>query len=140
MKPEELPVIPKYVADYLEFAKKDASLIQVMETASVINRWITMKKEFDWILANDETFARAWLDGYRLAEEPLYYALCKGHELTLDSYKNLGLYRGTRSPMYISYKHPLNDKFVIKMSKSQWNELGINDSNANFVKVEEIEE
>ena len=137
---QELPVIPKYVGDYLEFAKKESSLIEVMETASVVGGWPAMKEEFDWISANDEVFARAWLDGYRLAEEPLYYALLTGHELTLDSYKNLGLYRGTRSPMYISYKHPLNDEFVIKMSKSQWKKLGINDSNANFVKVEELEE
>ena len=70
---QELPVIPKYVAKYLEFAKKEASLIQVMVTVS--EGWPTMKKEFDWISENDETFARAWLDGYEVKEEPLYYVM-----------------------------------------------------------------
>lgn len=73
---------------------------------------------------------------YRI-EEPLYYALVKGHELILDSYKNLALHKGARSPLYISYKCPLDNKFVVKMTKAEWSELGVNDSNADFARVEE---
>lgn len=72
---QDLPVIPKYVAEYLEFAKKEASLIQVMVIIS--EGWPTMKKEFDWISENDEIFARAWLDGYEVEKEPLYRARLK---------------------------------------------------------------
>lgn len=136
----EVVVIPKFLADYLENAKKEISLLRVFEIANGLNELDMWRKEYNWIRLYHLDFARAWLDGYKLIEERVYYALFKGHELTLDSYKNLALYKGTRSPMYISYKHPLNDEFVIKMSKNQWNELGINDSNANFVKVEELEE
>lgn len=134
----ELPAIPKYVADYLEFAKKESSLIQVMETTSVIDGWITMKRVFDWILANDETFALAWLDGYRLAEEPLYYALVKGHEL-VDIDGVYWIYDKNNDDVFISGLHPLDDNFLKAMSKSEWIKLSINDSNANFVKVEEVE-
>lgn len=67
---QELPVIPKYVAEYLDFAKKEASLIEVLVIVSV--GWPTMKKEFSWILANDEAFARAWLDGYEVEEQKYY--------------------------------------------------------------------
>lgn len=137
---QELPVIPKYVGEFIEEVK--ASGDRLDDAFSILRGIYHQSKTADWVAKenrNSETFARAWLDGYTVADEPLYYALFKGCELRLDSYKNLALYRGTRSPMYISYKHPLNDEFVIKMSKNQWNELGVNDSNANFVKVEEVE-
>ena len=75
---QELPVIPKYVAKYLEFAKKEASLIQVMVIVS--EGWSTMKKEFDWISENDEIFARAWLDGYEVEEEQKYYVSARAEE------------------------------------------------------------
>ena len=35
----------------------------------------------DWIIGNQEKFVRAWFDTYKIEEEPLYYALIKGHEL-----------------------------------------------------------
>ena len=144
-RPEKV-CIPHFVADYIKTCKEedDILLCQAISRGCFGSVGYTIDtRVIRWFMTGGdacvERFARAWVNGYKVEEEPLYYALFKGCELTLDSYKNLGLYRGTRSPMYISYKHPLDNEFVIKMSKSQWNELGINDSNANFVKVEEIE-
>ena len=65
-------VIPKYVAEYLEFAKSDVPLKRVMEIANVSDEWPEWRKEYDWISANDETFARAWLNGYEVEEEQKY--------------------------------------------------------------------
>ena len=74
---QELPVIPSYVAEYLEFAKSDVSLMRVLEKASRRDEMLFLKweKEYAWISTNDETFARAWLDGYTVAEEQKYYVL-----------------------------------------------------------------
>lgn len=133
---QELPVIPKYVAEYLEYAKKHGSLIKVMELASISGDGLTMKEEYDWISANDETFARAWLDGYEVEDEPLYHALIKGHEVSnfYDIYWN---YDKSDDGVFVSRLHPPHDNFLNEMSKEDWNKLGINDSNADFVKVHE---
>ena len=75
---------------------------------------------------------------YRI-EEPLYYALIKGHELIADedawacNYWNLSVLDGRVFPSDESSKDGL---YLTKMSKEDWNELGINDSNADFVKVD----
>ena len=64
-----MPVIPIFVADYLCRAKADVTLMRVLEIANTRNELPKWKKEYDWISANDETFARAWLYGYKIEEE-----------------------------------------------------------------------
>ena len=132
---KELPVIPKYVAEYLEYAKKHGSLIKVMELASISGGGITMKKEYDWISENSETFARAWLDGYKVEEEPLYHALIKGHEL-VDSYDIYWNVDRSDCSVFVSSLHPFHDNIITEMSKEAWNELGINETNADLIEVD----
>ena len=69
-----------------------------------------------------------------VVEEPMYYALIKGHEVTdgYDVYWSCDKYD---SSVFVSRLEPLHDNFITEMSKSEWNELGINDSNADFIKV-----
>ena len=72
-----------------------------------------------------------------------YYALIKGHELVNDEgewatkYWNLWVSEGCVFPYD---KSETTDDFSIIMSKEDWNKYGINDSNADFIKVEEEEE
>ena len=79
---------------------------------------------------------------YRI-ETPLYCALIKGHELMVDKgdwtfkYWKSDTSNGRVFPSHRLINH---DDFLTEMSKEDWNELGINDSNADFVKVEEMEE
>ena len=76
--------------------------------------------------------------GYRIEKEPKYYALVKGHELIPDDtrrYWNLDT-DGT----FLSDRHTVYGWKVTKTSKSEWNKVGINDSNADFVKIEEEQE
>ena len=81
-----------------------------------------------------------WLDGHEVKEEQVYYALVKGHELVTDEgdiackYWNLRVPTGDVLP---SNRYSRRGEFLVKMSKSEWNKLGINDSNADFVKVSE---
>lgn len=70
---QELPVIPKYVAEYVNLVKIDIPLMKILAVANRRNELPEWKKEYDWISANDEMFARAWLDGYTVAEEQKYY-------------------------------------------------------------------
>lgn len=131
---KELPVIPEYVAEYLEFAKSDVPLKRVMEIANTRDEWPKWRKEYDWISANDETFARAWLDGYEVEEEPLYRALIKGHEL-IDSAKSYWYFNKAVDGVFISNVYNKYNTLLWEMTKSEWNEVGINDSNADFVEV-----
>ena len=74
--------------------------------------------------------------GYRI-ETPLYCALIKGHEL-IDTGKVYWDYDKSNDIVLISELYSLPDNFMTEMSKLEWNKLGINDSNADFIKMEEI--
>ena len=64
--PEDLPVIPKAVSDYINDAK--ASHYELLDAMA---KWTLDQPVFDWIHENSDAFARAWLDGYEVeANEP----------------------------------------------------------------------
>ncbi|HFK7089682.1 TPA: DUF1642 domain-containing protein [Listeria monocytogenes] len=70
-----LPVIPQFVADWIEYCKKHCWVLsEALRPAYEDNR---MPEEvMDWFEdchENQELFARAWLDGYEVEKEPLYY-------------------------------------------------------------------
>lgn len=135
---QELPVLPKYVAEYLEFAKSDVPLKRVMEIANVRDEWPKWRREYDWISVNDEAFARAWLDGYEVEEELLYHAMVKGHKLLVN--KNASVYWNydtTDNDVFLSNLDSEDGRYLNELSKEEWREFGINDSNADFVKVHE---
>ena len=69
---QDKPVIPQFVADYLDFAKSDTTLMRVLELANTRDEWEKWEKEYDWIEENHELFARAWLDGFTVEEEQKY--------------------------------------------------------------------
>ena len=77
---------------------------------------------------------------YRV-EEPLYCALIKGHELIIGedelnySYWNLDTHDGDVFP---SNRCSYRGRFLNEMSKEDWNKIGINDSNADFVEVDGV--
>lgn len=67
--------VPQVVADWIEYFKKtgDWDLFQAMDYLfgkKEIREWIEYKN-------NQETFARAWLDGYEVEEEKRYYVRFK---------------------------------------------------------------
>lgn len=59
--PEDLPVIPKVVGEYIEDAK--ASHYELLDAMA---KWTLDQPVFDWIHENSDAFARAWLDGYEV--------------------------------------------------------------------------
>ena len=69
--------------------------------------------------------------------EPLYYALIKGHELSSNESKYWNSEVYDSGDLFIGQKGP-RAKCVNRMTKENWNRLGINESNAEFVKVGEM--
>ena len=91
----EKPVIPQFVADWIEENKSSFSNLYNVYS------WLSFKKNAVafWANENLDEFARAWLNGYSVIKEPLYWVnvpngdridlkLCKTpeNEIVLDSF------------------------------------------------------
>ena len=101
--------IPQVVADWIEWTKKDGldlqdamNLISGEENEKLL-RWFYHE-------SNQETFARAWLDGYEIEKEKRYIVKVKGveeshkylnHRISLDSW----FFSGESEPLDFSVKH-----------------------------------
>lgn len=74
------PVVKQFVADWIEVCKEHlTSSLYLAMTPSFLkanNQGIELTI---WIKKNEETFARAWLDGYEVEKEKRYLVKVKGH-------------------------------------------------------------
>ena len=72
------PVVPKFVADWIEYAKfEDYHLLGAMDSIAISGR----KNLDEWFRGDDDNmdiFARAWLDGYEVEKEKRYRVKMKG--------------------------------------------------------------
>ena len=80
------PVIPQFVADWIEEKRDEGwELAQMLLQAGLNEQYGR------WVVDNQDTFARAWLDGYEVKKESKYIVkvkgLCENHE-TLNREKN----------------------------------------------------
>ena len=64
--PDDLPVIPKAVGEILRSAHGQDNLLGVLETAKYGHK---VSETLAWIIANQNTFAHAWLLGVWSIEE-----------------------------------------------------------------------
>lgn len=77
-EPEEV-TIPQVVADWIENCKRGLSLRQAISQVHVsieVDDWL-MEVDADGNFVNQETFARAWLDGYEVEKEKRYIVVMK---------------------------------------------------------------
>lgn len=67
-------VVPKFVAEWIEYAKKKG-----VSLSASFKPWDLYGAEYgkvnSWIKDNEETYARAWLDGYEVEKEPTIHEL-----------------------------------------------------------------
>ena len=72
-EPEKV-VVPKFVGDWIEDCKASRrSLRDSMKGVSThVNAWLLRIGREMYPYPNQETFARAWLDGYEIEQEKLY--------------------------------------------------------------------
>ena len=68
----EKPVVPKYVADWIEWCKKNNITFLGACTAICDNKNIRSLDASGWATKNQETFAKAWFYGYEVDKEKLY--------------------------------------------------------------------
>lgn len=58
-------VVPAFIDSFIKYTKAEGmSLFIAMDNAQ--------NKESEWIIKHEDTFARAWLDGYEIEQEELY--------------------------------------------------------------------
>lgn len=80
----ETPVVPKYVADWIKKCKMFKSFAVSLSFALQPSVWEANSLSgecIEWLMdaENQETYARAWLDGYEIEKEPRYTVKVKGH-------------------------------------------------------------
>ena len=127
------PVIPQFVAEWIESlyneggSKYDA--IVIMFEYSIIHD----KPVLDWFIDNKDTFINAVMHGYDIQKESLYYAKIKGWEILGGDFK--WVYLENSKELIIGDVTFPDDETEV-MTKEEWNELGINDTNADFEEVE----
>ena len=81
-----------------------------------------------------EYLSKAILFGYEIEQEPLYYAKIKGWEHIGTSSYYFG-YDEDDDSLEVTYSES-NYRFAFSLTKEHWNKLGINDTNADFERVE----
>lgn len=88
-EPEKVKV-PQFVADWIEKCKNNFgfNLKSAMNINTILHYSDDCHKMIDWIKvnSNQETFARAWLDGYEVEEEKRYFVKVKAtkHYISKD--------------------------------------------------------
>ncbi len=77
-------VVPKCIADKIEYCKtaEGYGLFHAMDYC------YQYKDSADWLECNEDTFARAWLDGYEVEKEQLY-TVTDGNKLYLKEFDEL---------------------------------------------------
>ena len=86
---QELPVIPQFVANYIDKSREEAySLFGAFDKMPTeVASWLIYSKS-EGKSEGQDTFARAWLDGYEVEEEPLYYVIDEARRPLLKVFKN----------------------------------------------------
>ena len=110
------------------------------ELESKIKVLIEAYKQEDGAYSNPEN---GWISGFvedlknLVAEEPLYHALIKGHELVRNSSKYWIHDTEYQGDVFVGHRIQMLPRFKERLTMPDWNELGINDTNADFVRVDE---
>lgn len=126
----EKPVVPQFVADWIEEckAKRKSLLGALLYTPEGVNSWVGNSE-------NQETFARAWLDGYTI-EEKRYMVKVKN---VSDRYGTLNCNK--RSKRFILSSPEENSLYDTKFTRKQLEAAGFGEVfNSPLFEVEEVKE
>lgn len=81
--------VPQFVADWIEKTKKELSLREAMSQGYApheVDSWLR-EMDQDGACLNQETFARAWLDGYTVEKEKKYRVKLKNADISYSLLK-----------------------------------------------------
>jgi len=129
------PVIPQFVADWIE---SNSSGFNIRGALEEIDSWTT-PDILDWCRKVDgelsyKTLVTAYLYGYEIEQDPRYYAKIKGWEI---SEGNIHWDAIVKEKVVFPQDKSHVGLRKTKLTKAEWNKLGINETNADFEKVEE---
>ena len=114
----ELPVIPQFVADQIQTAKEDN-----LNIYGLISRVGGMELDGWEVSENLDVVARAWLDGYTIEKEKLYYMKLNNNvsdQLLLGNRKYLNILIGESGQPYIFDNKPCYSKaFKTMLNKDE---------------------
>ena len=137
---QELPIVPTWFDEWWkDIPKGEGNLLHnIAQFHDKLYSYGT-REMYDYI--NDTGNKKKLLDiivnelDYKVEHKPLYHALIKGHDVSNsdDIYWNYDKYD---NDVFVSRLYPSHGNFLTEMSKLEWVKLGINDSNADFVKVD----
>ena len=131
----EKPFIPQFVADWIEqLYGQGFDSDDLLEILFSRNHDIAELRIFDWFTNDKERAIVSILYGYEIEQEPSYYAKIKGWERIGTSSYYFG-YHEDNDSLEVTYLES-NYRFAFSLTKEHWNKLGINDSNAEFERVE----
>ena len=125
----EKPVIPKFVADWIEFCKDGGVTVYGAITDNLSNSMM------DWLFNEEKVddFAKAWVIGYEVEQEPLYYAKSKLTGQYLGN-KDIGIGSCVQQPFWFFDKGHLQ---IEKLPKEAFKKVyGLDDTNTYFERVE----
>lgn len=127
------PVVPKFVADYIEFKKEQN--FHVYGAMRVIEGHYD-KRVPDWFYeGNIEIFARAWLDGYEVEKEKRYLVKVK-NVLTRQGALN----RNKKSGRFIFSNPEENSLYDTKFTRKELEEAGFGEVfDSPLFEVEEVD-
>ena len=135
----ETLTVPKDLGEWLQSRGIGESLTYFSTIDALYHHWegVISSSTGSFIADNKKELIEVILGtrGYRV-DKPLYHALIKGHEL-INNGKIYWNYVKSDGSVLISEPFRPTDFFLSEMTKEEWNKLGINDSNADFVRVEE---
>ena len=83
----EKPVVPKYVADWIEWCKKNNITFLGACTAICDNKNIRSLDASGWATKNQETFAKAWFYGYEVDKEKTYTENDYNYRISFPGYE-----------------------------------------------------
>ena len=121
-------VVPQFVADWIEWCKKNKITLLGADTAICNNKNIRSLDASGWAMKNQETFAKAWLYGYEIEKEKLYLASFRDTEQYLGWNEKLGEWFMSCSPFTSG----------VEQTQETWEGVGIwNNPAFEIKKVEE---
>ncbi|EAE6984549.1 DUF1642 domain-containing protein [Listeria monocytogenes] len=125
LSPAPVLKVPKLVGDFLEnHSKEDGHTLHDLLCDLLTSRDSLDENVYDWIMENNnengELLARAWLDGYEVEREPLYYVrFFEGKIGFLNVYYNGSINVGSYDQC-CGYKTKFTESEIKEMDERYW--------------------
>lgn len=123
--------VPQFVADWIEKCKSEKKRLHesLTYTPFGVNGWVSNPE-------NQETFARAWLDGYEVEKEKQYLVKMKGLDL-----RTKYLYYGMESKTWLFKPELIDGLFRKTHTRKELEKAGFGEVfNSSLFEVEEVAE